>query len=161
MVTNYQNKKVPGASILHSVADYPDDGMPKEIEDEMRKFVSEMIPELADRPFVSTRLCWDAIAGDLHFRVCPYPQVNNLYVATIGSNHGFKFLPVIGKYVADMLEGKLGQEWLDMWKWKFGKVPDDFQDPHPWPRRDLGQLTGWKGRNAPGDGKLPWTWSRQ
>ncbi|KAF2019454.1 FAD dependent oxidoreductase [Aaosphaeria arxii CBS 175.79] len=159
-LTNYQNKKVPGASILHSLGDYPEDGCPKEIEDEMREFIREMIPELADRPFISTKLCWDALAGDLNFRICPYPERKNLYVATIGSNHGFKFLPVIGKYVVNMLEGKLGAEWQDLWKWKYGKVPADFQDPHPWPQRDLAQLTGWEGRNALGGGKLPWTWSR-
>jgi sarcosine oxidase/L-pipecolate oxidase len=59
-----------------------------------------------------------------------------------------------------MLEGKLGQEWLDLWKWKHGKVPEDFQDPHPWPLRDISELSGWKGRNAQGHGRLPWTWSR-
>ncbi|KAH8892982.1 FAD dependent oxidoreductase [Thozetella sp. PMI_491] len=160
LVTNYKNHSVPGASVLHSVGDYPHDGCPKELEDEMRQFVREMIPELADRPFVTTRLCWDGMACDLNFRVCPYPQTKNLFIATAGSNHGFKFLPVIGKYVADMLEGKLGQEWIDLWSWKFGKTPANFQDPHPWPRRDLSDMTGWKGRNAPGAGKLPWTWSR-
>ncbi|EMR63261.1 putative fructosyl amine:oxygen oxidoreductase protein [Eutypa lata UCREL1] len=140
--------------------DFPHDGCPKEIEDEMRVFIREMIPELADRPFVSTKLCWDGLAPDLNFRICPYPKAKNLYVATIGSNHGFKFLPVIGKYVADMLEGKLGQEWLDLWKWKFGMVPEGFQDPHPYPTRDLSDLSGWRNRNAPANGKLPWTWSR-
>ncbi|KAJ9145463.1 FAD dependent oxidoreductase [Pleurostoma richardsiae] len=159
-LTNYRNKALPGTSLLHSVGDYPYDGCPKEIEDEMRIFVREMIPELADRPFVSTKLCWDAMAGDLNFRICPYPKTKNLYVATIGSNHGFKFLPIIGKYVVDMLEGKLGQQWLDLWEWKYGKVPKGHQDPHPWPLRDLSELQGWQGRHAPGDGKLPWTWSR-
>ncbi|KAM6519363.1 hypothetical protein FALCPG4_013003 [Fusarium falciforme] len=160
LVTNYKNHDVPGASILHSIGDYPDDGCPKELEDEIRQFVREMIPELADRPFVTTRLCWDGMAKDLNFRICPYPSTKNLYIATAGSNHGFKFLPVIGKYVADMLEGKLAKEWTDLWSWRFGKVPANFQDPHPFPLRDLSELTGWKGRNAPGAGKLPWTWSR-
>ena len=101
------------------------------------------------------------MAGDLNFRICEYPKSKNLYVATIGSNHGFQFLPVIGKYIADMLEGKLGQEWLDLWKWKFGKVPKDHKDPHPWPLRDISQLTGWKDRHIPGGNKkMPWTWSR-
>lgn len=100
------------------------------------------------------------MAKDLNFRICPYPETKNLYIATAGSNHGFKFLPVIGKYVADMLEGKLAGEWTDLWSWRFGKVPADFQDPHPFPLRDLSELTGWKGRNAPSGGDLPWTWSR-
>ncbi|KAF6819859.1 fructosyl amino acid oxidase [Colletotrichum plurivorum] len=160
LITNYQNNKVAGASVLHSLGDYPDDGCPKEVEDEMRSFVREIIPELADRPFISTKLCWDGIASDLNFRVCPYPGTRNLFVATVGSNHGFKFLPIIGKYVANMLEGSLGKDLQELWAWKNGQVPEGTQDPHPWPRRDLSDLSGWRGRNAPGAGKLPWTWSR-
>jgi sarcosine oxidase/L-pipecolate oxidase len=99
------------------------------------------------------------MATDLNFRICPYPENKNLFIATAGSNHGFKFLPIIGKYVADMLEGKLDKELVDLWSWKFGKIPANFRDPHPFPLRDLSELTGWKGRNAPGAGKLPWTWS--
>lgn len=92
--------------------------------------------------------------------MCPYPDTRNLFVATVGSNHGFKFLPIIGKYVADMLEGNLGKDLRELWAWKNGQVPEGTQDPHPWPRRDLSDLSGWRGRNAPGAGKLPWTWSR-
>ncbi|RGP60233.1 l-pipecolate oxidase [Fusarium longipes] len=102
----------------------------------------------------------DGMATDLNFRICPYPNTGNLIIATAGSNHGFKFLPVIGKYVADLVEDKLDAGLKDLWKWKFGEKPADFQDPHPYPRRDLEELTGWKGRNAPAGGKLPWTWSR-
>ncbi|KAI8192175.1 L-pipecolate oxidase [Colletotrichum sp. SAR 10_75] len=160
LLTNYRNRYVAGASVTHSLGDYPDDGCPKEIEDEMRIFVREMIPELADRPFVSTKLCWDGIASDLNFRVCPYPNTENLFVATVGSNHGFKFLPIIGKYVIDMLEGKLSEDYKELWSWKNGRVPEGTQDPHPWPLRDLSDLSGWRSRNAAGGGKLPWTWSR-
>ena len=52
----------------------------------------------------------DGVAKDLNFRVCPYPNAKGVYVATIGSNHGFKFLPVIGRLVADAIEGKLPDE---------------------------------------------------
>ncbi|OAA60312.1 FAD dependent oxidoreductase [Niveomyces insectorum RCEF 264] len=158
-LTNFNNKILPGASILHSLGDYPYDGCPKEIEDEIHSFIGEVIPELADRPFVSTKVCWDAVAGDLNFRVGPYPGTKNLFVATLGSNHGFKFLPVIGKYVADMIEGSLGQEWLDLWRWKNGKVPADHKDPHPYPLRDLSTLTGWKNKHV-ANSMVPWAWSR-
>lgn len=57
-ITNYYNSFVPGASIGHSHGDYPEDGVPRQIEEEMRSFVRDMIPELADRPWVSTRMCW-------------------------------------------------------------------------------------------------------
>lgn len=100
----------------------------------------------------------DGMATDLNFRICPYPDTKNLFIATAGSNHGFKFMPVIGKYVADMIEGHLSKDLADLWSWKFGKVPANFQDPHPWPLRDLSELTGWKNRNAPAAAdKLPWS----
>lgn len=102
----------------------------------------------------------DGIASDLNFRVCSYPNTKNLFVATVGSNHGFKFLPIIGKYVIDMLEGKLSEDYKELWSWKNGRVPEGTQDPHPWPLRDLSDLSGWRSRNAAGGGKLPWTWSR-
>ncbi|KAM5349736.1 hypothetical protein ACJ41O_006241 [Fusarium nematophilum] len=159
-ITNYKNKILPGTSILHSTGDYPFDGSPQEIEDEVRSFVRDTVPELADCPFISTKLCWDGVAKDLNFRVCPYPDSKGLYIATIGSNHGFKFLPVIGKYVVDMLEGNLGKAWSDLWAWKDGKVPEGKPSPHPFPLRDISELHGWKERHTAGRGKLPWTWSR-
>ncbi|OBS20828.1 hypothetical protein FPOA_07169 [Fusarium poae] len=160
LVTNYEEHEHAGASVLHSIGDYPFDGCPQELEVEIRQFVKDMMPELADRPFVHTRMCWDGMATDLNFRICPYPETENLIIATAGSNHGFKFLPIIGSYVADLLENRLDPGLRDLWSWKFGEKPVDFQDPHPYPRRDLSELTGWKGRNAPAGGKLPWTWSR-
>ncbi|KAK7423049.1 hypothetical protein QQZ08_009216 [Neonectria magnoliae] len=147
-ITNYKNKILPGTSILHSAGDYPFDGCPKEIEDEVRSFIRDTVPELADHPFISTKLCWDGVAKDLNFRVCPYPNVNGLYIATIGSNHGFKFLLVIGKYVVDMLEGSLGKEWSDIWAWKGGSVSEGKPSPHPFPLRDLSELDGWKEKHA-------------
>lgn len=57
-VTNYKNKFLPGVSLLRSMGDYPSDGCPKQIEDEMRTFIGQVLPELADRPFLSTKLCW-------------------------------------------------------------------------------------------------------
>lgn len=100
------------------------------------------------------------MAKDLNFRVCPYPNTMGLYIATIGSNHGFKFLPVIGRYVVDMLEGNLGKEWSDLWAWKDGRVPGGKPNPYPFPLRDLSELEGWKDKHSAGGGRLPWTWSR-
>lgn len=57
-ITNYKNKNVPGVSVLHSLGDYPYDGCPTEVEDEMRAFVADVAPELKDRPFISTKMCW-------------------------------------------------------------------------------------------------------
>jgi sarcosine oxidase/L-pipecolate oxidase len=93
-------------------------------------------------------MCWDGDTKDLNFRICPSPTNANLFIATAGSGHGFKFMPTIGKYVADMLEGKLSDELSELWKWRFGRAsPPQGKVPHPWPVRDLGELDGWRGRN--------------
>ncbi|OAL05184.1 sarcosine oxidase [Phaeosphaeriaceae sp. SRC1lsM3a] len=147
-ITNYYNSHVAGASLGHSHEDHPEDGVPRQIEEEMREFVRDMIPELADREWVSTRMCWDGDTKDINFRVCPSPTHGNLFIATAGSGHGFKFMPVIGKYVADLIEGKMSEDYVDLWKWRFGSVPPRTgKEPHPYPQRDLGELDGWKGRN--------------
>ncbi|KAF2720170.1 sarcosine oxidase [Polychaeton citri CBS 116435] len=147
-ITNYYNSSVPGASLGHSHEDFPGDGVPRQIEEEMRDFVRDMLPELADREWASTRMCWDGDTKDVNFRVCPMPNAKNLFVATAGSGHGFKFMPIIGKYVVAMLEGNLDPEYAELWKWRFGATPPKTGvEPHPWPQRDLGELDGWKGRN--------------
>ena len=38
-------------------------------------------------------------------------------MATCGSFHGFKFFPVIGKYVIQMIEGSLSPELEGRWAW--------------------------------------------
>ena len=112
----------------------------------MREFVRDIIPELADRPWASTRMCWDGDTRDVNYRICPYPPNPGLFVATAGSGHGFKMMPIIGKYVADMLEGSLSVELSDLWKWQFGQATAPTgKVPHPYPERDLGDLDGWKG----------------
>lgn len=40
-----------------------------------------------------------------------------MYIATGGSFHSWKFLPVIGNYVSDMLDGTLPQEFVERWHW--------------------------------------------
>ena len=45
---NYKNKNVPGASIIHSLGDYPFAGGPKEVEDEIRAFVADVDPKLKE-----------------------------------------------------------------------------------------------------------------
>ncbi|KKY30671.1 putative fructosyl amino acid oxidase [Diaporthe ampelina] len=102
-------------------SDRPHDGIPDEIDKELRDFLHDMAPDLANKPWVTTRMCWDGVSKDINFRICPHPNAKNLYVATVGSLHGFKFLPIIGKYVADMLEGKLSPGYTELWSWKMGE----------------------------------------
>lgn len=59
----------------------------------------------------------DGITPDDNWFICPHPRCQNLYVATAGSYHGWKFLPIVGEYVVQMLQGTLDKESLERWSW--------------------------------------------
>ena len=67
------------------------------------------------------RLCWDSITPSQHQLITRHPdeRLHNLYLAAGGSFHSWKFLPTIGKYVVNMLQGRSNGEEMDRnWAWK-------------------------------------------
>jgi glycine/D-amino acid oxidase-like deaminating enzyme len=68
-------------------------------------FLSETLPELADAEIVFTRLCFYSDTWDGHFWIAPDPRREGLVVAAGDSGHGFKFVPVLGDLIADVVEG--------------------------------------------------------
>ncbi|KAM3563364.1 hypothetical protein MY1884_001277 [Beauveria asiatica] len=65
----------------------------------------------------SYRICWDASTPTHDFLITSHPHCEGLYMATGGSFHGWKFLPVIGDYIADMMQGTLDKEYTARWAW--------------------------------------------
>jgi sarcosine oxidase / L-pipecolate oxidase len=57
-VTNFENPKQKGLSLARFREDYPSDGIPEKIEKEIRDWMRQFIPTLADRPWIQTRICW-------------------------------------------------------------------------------------------------------
>jgi len=143
-VTNKQNRKIPGLSLPRYRADNPDDGIPHRIEKEIRSWLRGFVPSLANRPWVETRICWDTDTADLHFLIDQHPKHNGLFLATGGSAHGFKFLPVIGKYIVDRLESRLEPAFAHAWAWRPDRPRNTRQgpNPHPKPERDLSEFEG-------------------
>jgi len=94
--------------------------IPAEGEKACREFLSQVIPWLSGRPYSMTRLCWytDTSTGDL--LIDYHPEYKGLFLATGGSGHGFKFLPVIGERIAEGIEGRLHDEFTELWKWREG-----------------------------------------
>ena len=81
-------------------------------------FVKEFLPELLGCP-VKTRLCWYTDSFDNAFVVDYVPHAEGLMVATGGSGHGFKFLPNLGSFVVDRVEGKADPTGLlKEWEWR-------------------------------------------
>jgi sarcosine oxidase/L-pipecolate oxidase len=68
-------------------------------------------------------MCWYSDSWDGNFYIDFLPRNNNSFVngnyliATGGSGHGFKFAPVLGDLIADVLEGK-PNEFRDLFKWR-------------------------------------------
>lgn len=77
-------------------------------EDEVkcRKFLSENLPSLGDVPLASSRVCLYCDSWDGNFYIDHDPELPGLVYATGGSGHAFKFTPVLGRLVADVVERK-------------------------------------------------------
>ena len=75
-------------------------------ENDLRKFLRSTIPGLAEAPIVYTRVCMYCDTNDGDFWIAPDPDRPNLTIATGDCGHGFKFAPVLGELIADVVEGK-------------------------------------------------------
>lgn len=87
----------------------------------------------------------DGDMPDYHFLITPHPTHKNLSLAIGGSAHGFKFLPVLGKYIVEMMEGTLDPAISAKWKWRPGAKLSAYEaNPHPEVPVDLSSLQGWE-----------------
>ncbi|KAI1823769.1 sarcosine oxidase [Xylaria intraflava] len=85
------------------------------------------------------RICWDCVTPSEDFIISPHPASTGLYIATCGSFHGWKFLPVIGRYVTQMLDGVLEPDLAARWAWD-RPLPE--KPGKEWPRHDLARFLG-------------------
>ncbi|ERF69417.1 hypothetical protein EPUS_05962 [Endocarpon pusillum Z07020] len=84
---------------------------------------------LADRPFSRTRLCWYCDTPSGNFLITAHPHSRNLFLATGGSGHAFKFFPVIGDKIVDAIEGTLEPGLRELWRWRDdAEAADDMFD---------------------------------
>ncbi|KAJ9409206.1 hypothetical protein DTO045G8_2974 [Paecilomyces variotii] len=86
----------------------------------IRGFLDEYLPELgaANLKITTTRLCWYTDSFDNHFVIDSVPGKAGVVVATGGSGHAFKFLPIIGRFVADRVEGRESDMLERFFKWR-------------------------------------------
>ncbi len=119
--------------------------IPASLEAESIELIHQRIPQILidGRQPDEWRICWDAISPDQNQLICRHPDIrlSNLFFATAGSFHSWKFLPIIGKYVVNVLHGKSNGEEKDAaWKWK---TSFDGRGAHEkaMPRRELSDLT--------------------
>lgn len=70
-----------------------------------RAYVGWRFPALAGAPLVGSRTCQYTLTADTQFVLAPHPGRARVWLAGGGSGHGFKHGPVLGAYLADLLEG--------------------------------------------------------
>ena len=91
--------------------------MPEGEEERYRQFLCETFPDLADAPVHSHRVCLYCDTFDGAFWIDRDPEHAGLIVAAGDSGHAFKFTPVMGEIIADVVEGK-SNEWSARYRWR-------------------------------------------
>ncbi|KAI9927104.1 hypothetical protein ASPWEDRAFT_143793 [Aspergillus wentii DTO 134E9] len=90
--------------------------LPDDADDALRQGLRQLFPEFGDRPWMNRRLCWYTDTPEGDFIIDNHPSMEGLFVATGGAGHAFKFLPVLGKYIADCFEGKASEALRKKWR---------------------------------------------
>ncbi|KXJ89770.1 FAD dependent oxidoreductase-domain-containing protein [Microdochium bolleyi] len=111
----------PRTHLSHPPATPTTSHLPPDGEAQLRAALKLFLPWMADadtRPFRETRLCWytDTASGD--WIIDYHPSYSGLFVATGGSGHAFKFLPILGEKVVGCLRGSYPAEFANKWRWR-------------------------------------------
>lgn len=96
--------------------DEPRTVLPEE-EARFRGFLREHLPALASAPIIATRLCLYCDTFDGDFWIARDPARPRLVVAAGDSGHAFKFAPVLGGVIADVVEAK-PNAWASRFRWR-------------------------------------------
>jgi glycine/D-amino acid oxidase-like deaminating enzyme len=80
--------------------------VPATEEARFREFFRQFLPGLANAPLAYTRLCFYCDTFDGDFWIDHDPDRQGLLVCAGGSGHAFKFAPLLGSIIADVLEHK-------------------------------------------------------
>jgi sarcosine oxidase len=71
--------------------------------DEMRTWLRGRLPGLAAAPALPSKPCLYTLTPDTHFVLGPHPDHPAVVVACGFSGHGFKFAPVVGEILTDLV----------------------------------------------------------
>jgi sarcosine oxidase/L-pipecolate oxidase len=118
--------------------------LPQKLQDEMSEVIDSIFEpaEAHGMQPEMLRLCWEPMAPDENWFAIPHPRCAALYIATAGTGHAFKFLPIIGELIADVLlqpEIFKLNEMSEMWAWDRKLV--DSPDEDVIPKRELADMT--------------------
>src|SRR4029079_6439639 len=87
--------------------------------DAVRRALRRFVPAADGRLRASTVCLYTNTPGE-HFWIARHPAHANVLVASPCSGHGFKFAPVVGEIVADLIEGRPVHFDLAAFRWRAG-----------------------------------------
>ncbi|KAL5042424.1 hypothetical protein BDW71DRAFT_216957 [Aspergillus fruticulosus] len=91
--------------------------IPLSDEQSIRQLLCEVLPHLANQPLIDAHLCWIADTDDSDYIIDVVPGTNDSIVVLSGdSGHGFKMMPIFGRFVEELLEK--GRQAEGKWRWK-------------------------------------------
>lgn len=119
-------------SLPQTSHDEPNPPIPASAIQTCRSFLAQTIPSLADREFSHARLCWytDTLSGD--WLIDFHPKYSGLFVATGGSGHAYKFLPVVGDKIVQCIKGSPPEGFKEKWKWPRERAVEDQVFTNDW-----------------------------
>ncbi len=91
--------------------------MPAGEEERYRAFLRQTFPRLAEAPLAGSRVCLYCDTFDGAFWIDHDPQHPGLVVAAGDSGHAFKFTPVLGGLIADVVED-FPHPWRVRYRWR-------------------------------------------
>jgi glycine/D-amino acid oxidase-like deaminating enzyme len=100
-------------------------------EASLRSFLETTFPTLAPLPVAERRLCFYCDTRDEHFWIDADPQRPGLVVAAGDSGHAFKFAPVLGRMIADVVEEK-SFPLRERFRWRPESAVDKGQEESRW-----------------------------
>ncbi|KAF8589336.1 FAD dependent oxidoreductase [Ramaria rubella] len=128
--THTRNVSGVAVSTPRTHISHPDQGtIPLEMAESLRTALASLYPDLGQRPFSNTRMCWYADTPDSDWLIDFHPAHPSVLFATGGSGHAFKFLPILGRLVADRLEGKLDPALVEKFSYTRTRSTGHLVDP--------------------------------
>lgn len=120
----YTNTGKDGVSLPpDSVLPPPQDFIPAEDEQKLRQLLRETFPWMAGRPFVDQKLCWFADTKDSDYCIDYVPGTESSVICASGdSGHGFKMMPIFGKWIKELIEKRQQPE--ARWQWRSDSTAD-------------------------------------
>lgn len=101
------------ASAADAVRRDVDPGEVEAVRGALRRFVPA-----ADGPCLASTVCLYTNTPDEHFWIDRHPAHENVVLASACSGHGFKFAPVIGEIVADLVQHERPAFDLALFRWR-------------------------------------------